>query len=383
VRQALRAEIYDGFWYTGPGRVDGVEGWVPTSVEPRKQHVYGAFANTLGFLFETPSNTHRLVDGGTRVVANPRDEIYRHQVRGQYIGQRELIRFAAERAGDLRKVIADAKVRAIARGNDDGDNDQIPIEYRQVSKGNEDFWVRVGGGRGRGGPGGRAGGRGGRAGGAAPPQAGRGGGRGGAPEEVKYERVSRPVFTKFEPTRTATRPWGYLIPPGAAKVVPILLDHQISVKRLTEPASVEVEAYYATEVRGDQYFQGHYLRSVKAEKRTETIELPAGALFVPSGQARSNLISYLLEPETNDNLATWGYLDDFLRLTPPAPTEAQLADQRARIAALPPDERAEAMQNLGPRPQRVPIYRLMKKTNLKGVLVEPADGSGKNRYYRY
>ena len=32
VREALRAEDYDGFWYTGVGTVNGVEGWVPTSV---------------------------------------------------------------------------------------------------------------------------------------------------------------------------------------------------------------------------------------------------------------------------------------------------------------------------------------------------------------
>jgi hypothetical protein len=306
-------------------------------------------------------------------VEIPSDERYRHQVRGQYIGQRELIRFAAERTADLKKVLADAKTRAIARGNDDADNDQIPIEYRQVNKGNDDFWIRRGGGgRGGGGRGGRGGG-----GGAA-------GGRGrGAPAgPVEYEKVNRPVFTKFDTTRTATRPWGYLIPPGLAKLVPVLLDQQIAVKRLTAPASVEVEVYYATEVRADQYFQGHYLRTVKAEKRVEKVDLPAGTLFVPSGQARSNLISYLLEPETDDNVVTWGYLDDFVRVTP-QPTEEQLAQQRARIEALPADEREEALQQLGrPRPQRIPLYRLMKKTNLRGVLVEPYEGSVKNRYYR-
>jgi hypothetical protein len=353
VRQALRAENYDGFWYTGAGRIDGVDGWVPTSVEPRKQHVYGAFANTIGFLYETPGGTHRLVDNGTRVVEIPRDETYRHQVRGQYIGQRELIRFAAERAADLKRTIGDARRRAIALGHDDTDNDQVVLEYRQVNKGNDDFWIRTGGGRG-----------------------GRGAGAGQPAAPVTFERVNRPVFTKFEPTRTTTRPWGYFIPAGAAKVVPVLQAHQISIQRLTAPLSVEVEVYYATEVRGDQYFQGHYLRQVTATKRTETMELPAGTLFVPAGQARANLISYLLEPETDDNLVTWGYLDDFVRVTTAA---------TGRGGADPDDPPQTGRGGRGGQSsqgQRIPMYRLMNKTPFAAELVQPYDGTIRNRYIR-
>jgi len=355
VRTALRAEDYDGFWYSGPGAVEGVQGWTPTSVEPRKQHVYGALTNTLGFLFETPSGSHRVVDNGTRVVEIPEAERYRHQVRGQYIGQRELIRFAAERAADLRRVIAGAKARAIALGHDDADDDQIVLDYRQVSKGNEDFWVRQG--NGRGGRGGQAGGE--------------------APEPVTYEMVNRPVFTRFEPTRTTTRPWGYLIPPGAATVVPMLLDQQITVQRLTRPASLEVEIYYATEVAADQYFQGHYLREVTAVKRTETLELPAGTFFVPSGQARSNLVSYLLEPETNDNVVTWGYLDDFIQVRTAASAGAGAgAGQRGGGAG-----RGGRGGEESPG-QRIPVYRLMTRTPFAAEIVRPFDAPAKNRYVR-
>ena len=383
VRTALRAEDYDGFWYSGPGRVDDVEGWTPTSVEPRKQHVYGAFANTIGFLFETPSGSHRVVDKGTRVVEIPDEERYRHQVRGQYIGQRELIRFAAERAADLKKTIGDARLRAIELGHNDSDDDQVVLEYRQVNKGNDDFWIRTGGGRGGGGRGGGGRGGGGRGGAAAAGRGGAGGGEQAAPAPVTFERVNRPVFTKFEPTRTTTRPWGYFIPPGAAKVVPVLLDHQISVQRLTAPIKAEVEVYYATEVRADQYFQGHYLREVTATKRTETMELPAGTLFVPSGQARANLISYLLEPETNDNLVTWGYLDDFIRVTPPPRAGgAGGAGGGEPQAGRGGGGRGGRGGGQGSPGQRIPMYRLMKKVAFAAEVVQPYDGSVKNRYIR-
>ncbi len=361
VREALRAENYDGFWYSGPGQVDGVAGWSPTSVEPRKQHVYSTLANVVGFLYETPSGSHRVVDGGTRVEAIPEEERYKHQVRGQYIGQRELIRFAAENPADLMKVVSEARSDAIARGNDDTDDDQIPIEYEQVANFNDSFWRRVGGGRGRAAPG----------------------------ETVEYELVEAPIFTKWEPTRTATRPWGYLLPPSLTKVVPLLLQHDITVKQLTEPVELEVEVFYATEITHAQYFQAHYLKAVKGEKRTETVSLPAGSFFIPSGQPMSNFISYILEPETNDNLVTWGFLDNVLRVTP---SQEELAAQRAqleeRVAGLSEAERSQfgarferQLEQLTAG-QQVPIYRLMTKTNLKGELVRPFNEYDASRYLR-
>jgi len=366
IRRALRAEDYDGFWYSGPGNVNGVAGWTATSVEPRKQHVYGSMVNTLGFLFETPSGSHRVTENGSKVVEIPRDETYKHQVRGQYLGQRELIRFAATRAADVKKVIATAKATAIARGHNDADTatDLIPLEYQVGNKGNEDFWVRAGGA---------------------------GGGRGGAPGQaaapVTFEKVNRPVFLNWEVTRTTTRPWGYFLAAGTAgRVLPMLHDHQITVQRLTAPVSVELEVYYATEITADTYFQGHYLRSVKADKRTEKMELPAGTLFVPSGQAKSNLISYLLEPETDDNLITWGYLDDFLQVRGGANAGGGRAGGRAGAAPDPDDPQPPAGARGGrggnTPGQRIPMYRLMKQTTFPAVVVEPAGAGVKNQIYR-
>jgi hypothetical protein len=361
VRAALRAENYDGFWYSGPGNVGGVAGWTPTSVEPRKQHVYSTLANIVGFLFETPSASHRVVDNGTRVEPIPAEDRYRHQVRGQYIGQRELIRFAAEHPAELMEVVSNARSDAIARGNDDADDDQIPIEYEQVAKFTDSFWRRVGSGRGRPEPG----------------------------ATIEFELVEGPIFTKWQTTRTATRPWGYLLPPSLTKVVPLLLQHDITVKRLAEPVELEVEVFYATEITHEQYFQAHYLKAVKGEKRTETISLPAGSFFVPSGQPMSNFISYILEPETNDNLVTWGYLDNVLQVTP---SQEELEAQRAllaeRLAGLSEQERRQfgarferQLEELE-RGQQVPIYRLMKKANFGGVLVQPFNQYEPNRYIR-
>ncbi|MFC1574920.1 M14 family zinc carboxypeptidase [Gemmatimonadota bacterium] len=355
IRAALLAEDYAGFWYSGPRNLGDEIGWAPTSVEPRKQHVYSTLANTLGFLFETPGGSHRVVDNGTRVVEVPAEERYQHQVRGQYIGQLALIRFAARNPDRVRQVVAQARADAIARGNDDTDNDQIPIEYEQVENFREQFWYRAGG---RGGGGAGAG---------AQPQV-----------QAQFELVEGPILTRWEPTVTVTRPWGYLIPNSLTKVVPLLMQHDITVKQLTEPVELEVETWYATEITGDQLFQGHYLREAHGELRTETLSFPAGTFFIPSGQASSNLISYLLEPTTNDNLLTWGFLDNEIRLTDSAEeVQAQRAALEAQLAGLTAEERAQTgarlerqLEQLN-RGQAIPIHRVMHKTNLPGILVQP------------
>jgi hypothetical protein len=367
IRAALQAEDYDGFWYSGGRQLpDGGYSWAPTSVEPRKQHVYATLANTVGFLFETPGGSHRVVDNGTRVVPIPQEERYQHQVRGQYLSQLELIKFAAQNSERLRAAVSKARSDAIARGNNDSDNDQIPLAYEQVESHREQFWFR-------------AGGRGGGAGAAAEAQA----------QEPTFELVEGSILTKWVPTETVTRPWGYLIPNSLTKVVPLLLQHDISVKRLTEDVELEVEAWYATAVSGDQFFQGHYLREVTAERRTETITMPAGSFFIPSGQASSNLISYLLEPTTNDNLVTWGYLDGLVQLTDsPEEIEAQRAQVQAQLDAMTPEERtaggARLERQLGQTNQGrvIPMYRVMKKTDIPGVMVQPYNQYDSRRYIR-
>ncbi len=354
IRAALRAEDYDGFWYSGPRTVDGVAGWAPTSVEPRKQHVYSGLANIVDFLFETPSGTHRVVDDGARVVPVAEEDRYRHQVRGQYIGQRELITFAADEPVLLRQTVREAAQRATRLGADDSDDDAIVLEYRQVPRMEAEFW--------------RAEGWQDRQRGEEDPRP-----EGGA--DVEYELVRAPVFTRFEPTRTTTRPWGYVLPPQLATVVPLLLDHGISVQKLAEPFSLEVEVYYATAMDNSEYFQGHYLNKVTAVKRAETVDFAAGSFFVPAGQPKSNLVCYILEPETDDNLVTWGFLDTYLRAT----TGGEAAASQERMARY----RGRSESGEEPPPgQLIPLYRVMKRTELKGALAQSFNTYEPNRYVR-
>jgi hypothetical protein len=160
-----------------------------------------------------------------------------------------------------------------------------------------------------------------------------------------------------------------------AAVVPKLRDHDIAVYRFRTPAKLDAEVYYATKVNRDTYFQGHYLKSVEVVKERETLDVVPGWFWIPTAQSRANLISYLLEPETDDNLITWGWADHVLEVRPrtveegmealAAAMEIDLAVQtEARRAQL----RAQVEKQLAAR-QRVPMMRVTTHQSLPVIEV--------------
>jgi hypothetical protein len=336
IRQALRKHDYDGFDYSGEITVDGVRGWGSTSVEPRKHHVYTGLVNSIGILVETPRNTHRLRANGTKLEEIPEAERYFHQVRGQEILMRTVLEFAAENRDEIRKLTTGSRLRALQNGARYSEDDRIVLDYRLVSRGKEQIWIRD------------------------------------EKAPLGYRADRREVFLKYEVTRTTPRALGYVLPVSMAKVVPLLIDQGIAVHRFTEPTTLELEVYDATEVRRDEYFQGHYLKSAAVTKSTEKVDVPAGAYFVSTAQSRGNLISYIMEPETDDNLITWGYTDHLLPVTPPATATAAVSSG-ANVAGQ------GARQQ---RPQRVPMMRLVSEQPLPLLQVVPFNEYDPNRYYQ-
>jgi dipeptidyl-peptidase 4 len=330
MRQALRANGYDGFDYSGPQTVEGVPAWGSTSVEPRKHHVYTGLVNSIGILFETPAGTHRLRNDGRTLEEVPEQERYYHQVNGQVLGMRAVLEVAAERRNEIRALTTASRLRAIRNGATYDAADQVVLDYRLVSRGREEVWVRDEG------------------------------------TPLGYRPEQREVFLKYEPTRTTSRPLGYVLPPSMARVLPLLRDHGITVQRFTRPTELELEVYHATEVRDTEYFQGHYLKAVTATKSTETVQVPAGAYYVPTAQSRGNLIAYLMEPETDDNLITWGFANHLLRVGEGAagqwPGQAQAQEQQ--------------------RGQRVPMMRLVREQPLPLLEVVPFNEHSRTRYYQ-
>jgi hypothetical protein len=347
IREAVRAEDYTSFDYSGTRTVDGVLGWGSTSVEARKHHVYTGLTNSIGILLETPRNSHRVMrDGTLREI--PEEGRYYHQIRGGVLTQSTILRAASEQREAIRAVTTAARMRAIQAGTTGGD--PIVLDYEVTSRGAEPVWM---------------------------------------PDddaELGYTLRDVPVYLRWEPTRTTTRPVGYVLPPGMAVVVPLLLDHDIAVYRFREPTTLDAEVYYALGVNRDNYFQGHYLKSVEVEKRREELEVAAGWYWIPTAQSRANLISYIMEPETDDNLITWGFADHIIQVRPSTLEEMMAAFLRGRDRSeILPQQLArmeERMQEQLAEGQRVPMIRVTTHQPLPVVRVAPFNEYQRNRYYR-
>jgi hypothetical protein len=120
------------------------------------------------------------------------------------------------------------------------------------------------------------------------------------------------------------------------------------------------------------------------EKKMETVQVPVGWFYISTAQSKGNLVSYILEPETDDNLITWGYTDNVLQVSPASVEEAisgLLGDND--LSALTPDQRkgleAKAAALMKQR-QRVPMMRVVKEQPKKLLEVTRYTELNRTRY---
>ncbi len=160
--------------------------------------------------------------------------------------------------------------------------------------------------------------------------------RSGADMTVMVEGKFTPTrmldYGAFVATRSVAAPRAYLFRPeaGMKVVVEKLLAHGVTVEELTAPLTAEVESFVIGEVkRSARAFQGHNEVRLKGSYKKETMEFPAGTVLVRSAQPLSTLASYLLEPESDDGLAAWNFLDAYLETGKVYPVYKAMQDVKA------------------------------------------------------
>lgn len=120
-------------------------------------------------------------------------------------------------------------------------------------------------------------------------------------------------FGRFAPTKTVKAAWGYAIPARLASVTNLLRGQGIVLERLTSDVEVEAAEWMVREVkRSERAFQGRVLQTVTAEAgeaRARRLEASEWVL-VPAVQRLQALAVCLLEPESEDGLASWGLLGE-------------------------------------------------------------------------
>ena len=119
------------------------------------------------------------------------------------------------------------------------------------------------------------------------------------------------LMNEFEAAESVARPFAYLIPPAFSEAVANLQRHGLEVQELREDIELDLEVYRvdaieksAAAIRGPQV--GRAAASALAQ---EARMVPAGTLVVKTAQPLGTLAVVLLEPRSEDGLATWNFFD--------------------------------------------------------------------------
>jgi hypothetical protein len=136
------------------------------------------------------------------------------------------------------------------------------------------------------------------------------------------ENVATPTrmadYGVFSATRTSRIPRSYVLAASTSglheRVAGKLREHGVRVDSLGAAASMTVEVFVLdTVTRAERPFQGHQEVSVTGRSERRDISVPAASIVVRTDQPLGRLVFYLLEPESDDSLATWNLLDDALK----------------------------------------------------------------------
>lgn len=129
----------------------------------------------------------------------------------------------------------------------------------------------------------------------------------------KHKDYKVPYFNKAKPTRTISMPGAYIILPHQEEVLENLRHHGIAVEIIRKPVKLPVEVFKMTSVNtANRLYQGNVAVSLKGSYKEKTVDVPAGSYYVSMKQPLARLIPVLLEPESEDGLAHWGFFNRLL-----------------------------------------------------------------------
>lgn len=142
----------------------------------------------------------------------------------------------------------------------------------------------------------------------------------GAEMTVMVEDAVHPVemldYGLFAAKRSVRIPQGYLIPHDEAlrPLMENLRTHGIRVEELAKPLMARTEGFTIESVnQAARPVQGHKISSVTGHWAEQESQFDQGTYIVRTTQPLGLLAAFLLEPESDDGLLAWNFLDQFLQ----------------------------------------------------------------------
>jgi hypothetical protein len=129
----------------------------------------------------------------------------------------------------------------------------------------------------------------------------------------RQKDVTVPYLIDYYPAKSVKFPYAYLITTLDPKIIGLVKMHGIKMEKLAAETPIEVQRFIITSLKGSSKLnQGHYTNTIKGSYISETIDFPAGTIVVRTAQPLGNLAAYLLEPQSDDGLTFWNFLDRYL-----------------------------------------------------------------------
>ena len=120
--------------------------------------------------------------------------------------------------------------------------------------------------------------------------------------------------TTFASTDSERVPTAYVVPASEKAVLERLRAHGIALEPLGAGAVPALEEFQiASATSTPQAFENHQERTVTGSWTAAAARDLAGAVRVPMTQRLARLAFYLLEPRSNDGLATWNVVDEAIK----------------------------------------------------------------------
>lgn len=120
-------------------------------------------------------------------------------------------------------------------------------------------------------------------------------------------------YSKFEATVSATLPRGYYLPQSMEFIVDHLKKHGVLVTQLDRKKEVTGEVFIIDKLnKSSREFEGHYMATAEGEYVQQTKTFKKGDYWIDMAQPLTNLIFYMLEPQSDDGLLTWNFFDEYL-----------------------------------------------------------------------
>jgi hypothetical protein len=134
-----------------------------------------------------------------------------------------------------------------------------------------------------------------------------------------FRTIRMPVFDRFVASRKEALPAGYLLPPQHSGIVELLRAQGVEVRRVLAPWRGNVEAFRVDSLSAQPLFEGHRGITVEGSWRQREGQITPGWFLVSTDQRLGGFAGYLLEPASEDGLATWNFFDRDLRRGQEAP----------------------------------------------------------------